>query len=229
MIKDIYYLGLGAVLGVMMLGAYVYSNPSNRDSLQTVMESTLKVDEGCSSVALNEKYVLTADHCLRDTKGVLSRVEGVSTVMSLPYKVVKRDAAKDLALLEVSIPEKFKSLIPGVSIAKERCALDGDTVYLAGYPAGVTLLLTQGIFSGFQEVQGQKLYKATPPAFPGNSGGPLTQTCNGLPEIIGITSKGYRYGVTQIPVTHMHVFVSLEDIQSFLGKGMMFALSNGAQ
>ncbi len=221
MIKDFYYLGLGVIVGAMMLGAYVYSNPSNRDSLQTVLESTLKVDEGCSSVALSEKYVLTADHCMRDTKGILSRVEGVNTVMSLPYKVVKRDAKKDLALLEVSIPDNFKTLIPGVSVAKTRCVQDGDGVYLAGYPAGVTLLLTQGIFNGFQEVQGQTLYKATPPAFPGNSGGPLTQTCNGFPEVIGITSKGYRYGVTQIPVTHMHVFVSLEDIHEFLGKGFI--------
>ena len=182
-----------------------------RNHASVISDSVWKVNQNCSSVLISETRALTASHCIQLAQtGTLSREVTETSQQQMPYKVIKDDKANDLALLEVNAPEAAV-LSP---MAEEICAAPGDDVYLSGYPAAITLELTRGLYSG-KVMLGNRVYlKATPAGFPGNSGGPLYQVCNGKYEVIGIVSQGYRE--QNVPVTHMLIYNPLDKIKEFL-------------
>lgn len=176
-----------------------------------IADTVWKVNQNCSSVLLSKTRALTASHCIQTAKtGILSREESENKLDQLSYKVIKDDIPNDLALLEVNADEGAET----AEIAEALCVKPGDDVYLSGYPAAVTLELTRGLYSGLVMINNRVLIKATPPGYPGNSGGPLYQVCNGKYEIIGIVSQGYRE--QGVPVTHMLVYNPLDKIKEFL-------------
>jgi S1-C subfamily serine protease len=89
--------------------------------------------------------------------------------------------ARDLAILVV----KTGSRLP-LTLGDEDSVRQGDTVYALGAPRGLESSFTNGIVSGFRELDDQFRLQTTAPIAPGSSGGPLF---NSSGRVIGVTTE----------------------------------------
>lgn len=99
---------------------------------------------------------------------------------------------RDIALLALTpgSKERFLELInelPYLPLGSSDRVERGETVFAYGYPLGQeTLKITQGVISGYQDLEGEAFLQVTAPLNPGNSGGPCVNH-NG--EVIGINTS----------------------------------------
>jgi serine protease Do len=89
-------------------------------------------------------------------------------------------AARDLAILVV----KTGARAP-LKLGDELSVKQGDSVYALGAPRGLELSITNGIVSGFRDVDDQFLLQTTAAIAPGSSGGPLFDASG---RVIGVTT-----------------------------------------
>jgi hypothetical protein len=102
--------------------------------------------------------------------GTSERVEGVAA----------DSPARDLAILVV----KTGARLP-LKLGDELTVRQGDSVYALGAPEGLELSLTNGILSGFRDVDDKFLLQTTAPIAHGSSGGPLFDSSG---RVIGVTT-----------------------------------------
>ena len=95
--------------------------------------------------------------------------------------VVADSPVRDLAILAV----KTGSRSP-LRLGDELSVRQGDLVYALGAPRGLESSLTNGIVSGFRNVEEQFLIQTTAPIAPGSSGGPLLDNSG---REIGVTTS----------------------------------------
>jgi serine protease Do len=127
----------------------------------------------------SDGYVISNQHVVGDARYVKVRLPGGYAV---PGEVVRRDAARDVALIKTSIE-------PPVPIYVRRdIAKVGDEVYAVGSPFGAALsnTLTRGVFSGVRKADEQTYIQSDVAVNPGNSGGPLVDADGAL---IGVAAK----------------------------------------
>jgi S1-C subfamily serine protease len=98
-------------------------------------------------------------------------------------KVLKRDAAADLALVQL---EGGKTDIVGLPLCQTNAVKVGEAVVAIGNPLSLTNSVTQGVVSGFRTVARRNLIQTDAAINPGNSGGPLL---NRRGEVIGIVTE----------------------------------------
>ncbi len=137
---------------------------------------------------IDEKgHVLTNAHVVGDASEVeLRLLDG--TIVSA--KVVNRDSADDLALLNASFPEGKVAPAP---LGDSSAIKIGDPVVAIGTPFGLQHSVTTGIISGAGRtwrggpggVPIRNVIQTDAPINPGNSGGPLL---NALGEVIGVNT-----------------------------------------
>jgi hypothetical protein len=125
-------------------------------------------------------YLLTNFHVIEDASKIVVQAKG----KTFPARVVKADAANDIALLKVT--GSFQ-LLP---VATSRSTKLGDDVFTIGFPnvdvQGVEPKLTKGDISSLGGIQDDPRYfQVSLPIQPGNSGGPLV---NQFGNVIGIVS-----------------------------------------
>lgn len=82
--------------------------------------------------------------------------------------VVADSAARDLVILFVQTGTR-----PQLQVGDELSVRQGDPVFAIGAPEGLQLSITNGIVSGFRQVEDQFRIQNTAPIAPGSSGGPL--------------------------------------------------------
>jgi len=104
------------------------------------------------------------------TDGTSELVEGVAS----------DSPARDLAILVV----KTGARLP-LKLGDELSARPGDSVYALGAPRGLESSFTNGIVSGFRNVDDQVVLQTTAPIAPGSSGGPLLDSSG---RVIGVTT-----------------------------------------
>ncbi|MBM3886320.1 PDZ domain-containing protein [Candidatus Dependentiae bacterium] len=98
---------------------------------------------------------------------------------------------RDIALLELTPIAKerfltFVEQIPYLPLGESDRVNRGDAILALGYPLGQeTLKITQGVISGYQDVDGEVFLQVTAPLNPGNSGGPCI---NEAGEVVGINT-----------------------------------------
>lgn len=145
---------------------------------------------------------LTAKHCIQSKEAV--------QYLDLPVyqngRVVKRDryTAKvkgqhfryDLALVELLDKETWFEATATLYKGKDVPAM-GSPVITVGYPLGLQLTVTQGLFGSLETLDfpktGTEYYRATPDIVGGNSGGAMyLVTEKGDYEIIGVSAAGHR-------------------------------------
>jgi S1-C subfamily serine protease len=102
--------------------------------------------------------------------GTNERVEGVAA----------DSPARDLAILVV----KTGARLP-LKLGDELTVRQGDSVYALGAPEGLELSLTNGIISGFRDVDDRFLLQTTAAIAHGSSGGPLFDSSG---RVIGVTT-----------------------------------------
>lgn len=118
-------------------------------------------------------YVISNQHVVGDAKYVRVRVQGG---YSVPGEVLRRDVARDVALIKTDIEPPVPVHVR-LAIAKA-----GDEVYAIGSPFGAALAstVTRGVFSGVRKFDEQTYIQSDVPINPGNSGGPLVDADGAL-------------------------------------------------
>lgn len=121
----------------------------------------------------SDGYVISNQHVVGDAKFVRVRTLGG---YSVPGEVVRRDAARDVALIKTDIEPPLPVFIR-LTVAKT-----GDEVYAIGSPFGAALssTVTRGVFSGVRKIDEQTFIQSDVALNPGNSGGPLVDADGGL-------------------------------------------------
>lgn len=128
-------------------------------------------------------YILTNQHVVGRKKRVRLTMEDGSET---PARVIERDPAMDLVLLQAKIPQ-----IPTALIADSRGVKVGQMVLAVGHPWGQRGVVTAGIISGLGSANTRRKDQEIPiirsdvTLAPGNSGGPLVNTAGG---VIGINT-----------------------------------------
>lgn len=192
--------------------SFAFASPALADAkMQEQMFSpSVQIDENCSGTIVYSKrddktgkvetLILTAKHCLTgadreyrvkvpvyQNNVIVKHDSFVATVKGVSYKA-------DLGLLVLRDTQTFfdkPAKLAGADVAISM----GDPVWTVGYPLGLALTVTEGLFGSVESLvmQGKtgQYYRATPNAAPGNSGGALYhKNAAGDYELIGVTSAG---------------------------------------
>jgi tetratricopeptide (TPR) repeat protein len=89
--------------------------------------------------------------------------------------------ARDLVILSAQTGSRSP-----LRLGNELSVRQGDAVYAIGAPQGLQLSITNGIVSGFRQVDEQFMIQSTAPIAPGSSGGPLFDSEG---HVIGVTTS----------------------------------------
>lgn len=125
---------------------------------------------GGTGFFIDDNVLATNHHVVGNaSKLKIKFVDG--TVATEDIWILDQDEKKDLALVQVKVPEsqKFKRCDFGDSDKIEI----GANVITIGNPLGLEHTLSNGIISQRRILRGRKLIQFTAPISPGNSGGPL--------------------------------------------------------
>lgn len=192
---------------LIFLGIFIksYDQPkSEAQTLQTAIQSVVKIDRDCSAVHLGQGKLLTANHCVANRKMgyyTTSLFNGKEIKETFYYyDVVKRDEANDLATLQL----RDKTLLPSVKIA-EGIPLEGEKVFAIGYPANMSRTVSEGRFGEIEYIHEEKGWvekiRSTTTIFSGNSGGGLFYYEKGEWKLVGTVVSTFFYQGQVI--THM--------------------------
>ena len=138
-----------------------------------------------SGVVLHEAgYVLTNAHLLKNGGDLAVGFDGGR---DYPARVVAADASKDLALLKIDAPERFKP----IRLGRSEGLMVGEPVITMGNPFGMGMTVAEGIVSAIgRSTQSEfafypEMIQTDATTNPGSSGGPLL---NIVGELVGINT-----------------------------------------
>ena len=151
-----------------------------------------KIDHG-SGFIINDHYVITDEHVIRDADGKEIVISNAS-ISELPCKVVYTDGGKDLALLCCQKLDIKQNQVVPLHLSKEPL-VPGMQVFSFGYPmshTGETALFINGYVSGFTE-----RYADNRPSLAvlnmslnlGNSGGPILHWIANQLKVVGVATQ----------------------------------------
>jgi serine protease Do len=179
-----------AVVNISVQGRIREDNPLYRDpffreffDIPKQIEKEIKATGSGVIVDAQRGYVLTANH-------VVAHVSTVQIITKdgrrFAAKLVGRDPATDIAVLQIQNPSDLKAITLGASDALEV----GDFVIAIGNPFGLGQTVTSGLVSALGRTglgkQGYEDFIQTDAAInPGNSGGALV---NLKGELVGINT-----------------------------------------
>lgn len=118
--------------------------------------------------------------------------------------VLAYDEEKDIAILKTDAVTKMTLLETGSSGEMTR----GEKVVAIGSPLGLLNSISDGVFSGFAEEEGQKYIQFSAAISHGSSGGPLFDDKG---RVIGITSASYEEG------QNVNLAVPIEEVVALWG------------
>jgi len=98
----------------------------------------------------------------------------------IPVRSIQMSDKYDLALLTIDGVDS-----PSISRAAVKNLAQGEKLFTVGNPEGLKFVVTSGIFSGWQNINGTRVLQTDAPINPGNSGGPLL---NSKGEVIGVNT-----------------------------------------
>jgi S1-C subfamily serine protease len=138
-------------------------------------------------------YVITNHHVVGDAKYVKVRISGG---YSVPGEVVRKDLARDVALIKTDIEP------PTALFVRTTAIKVGEEVFAVGSPFGAQLssTVTRGILSGERMVNEQKYIQSDVAINPGNSGGPLVDADGGLIAVADLKRKDANGIALFIPI-----------------------------
>ncbi|MCS6802010.1 MAG: trypsin-like peptidase domain-containing protein [Chloroflexota bacterium] len=142
---------------------------------------------GSGFVIDHEGRILTNNHVIDGASRITVRFNDGTEIEA---RVLGRDPAGDLALLQARVPAE----VPPLPLADSDLVKPGEVAVAIGSPQGLGYSITAGIVSGIDRTAGSGsgrplsgLIQTDAAINPGNSGGPLL---NGRGEVIGITTLG---------------------------------------
>jgi S1-C subfamily serine protease len=131
-----------------------------------------------SGFIISQDRIVTNHHVLEGASSVLVVfADGISLSAD---GIVADSSTRDLTILAVKTGTR-----PVLKLGDELSVHQGDQVYAIGAPRGLELSITNGIVSGFRQLDEQFLIQNTAPIAPGSSGGPLFDQDG---QVVGVTS-----------------------------------------
>jgi S1-C subfamily serine protease len=132
-----------------------------------------------SGFILSTDRVVTNHHVLADAaNAVVIFADGKTANVD---GSVADSPSRDISIVSVKTGNR-----PPLKAGDELSLRQGDEVYAIGAPRGLDLSITNGIVSGFRNVDDQFLLQTTAPIAPGSSGGPLFDRDG---AVIGVTTS----------------------------------------
>lgn len=223
------------LLAALGLGT-AFARAGPLDDMQNQMFAvTGQINGNCSATLIHSKrdsasgevvtIFLTAKHCVTGNKSDMF----VDLPVYQDNRVVKKDRwiarvrgefyAGDLALVELRDRQTVFPAVAVLAPAKPTLRM-GEDVWTVGYPLGMALTVTQGLFGAIETNDfagpGGEYFRATPDIAGGNSGGALfRKTASGY-ELIGVTTARARSDsfvglYTPIGAIHAYLKVALPD------------------
>jgi S1-C subfamily serine protease len=174
---------VAAALDLLAVKNGVKPKDSVKNNARGILSAVVTIENAGSSGSGfyigRDGYIISNQHVVGDAKYVKVRLPGG---YSVPGEVVRRDTARDVALIKTDIEP------PVPVFVRQNIAKAGDEVYAIGSPFGVALnsTVTRGVFSGVRKADEQNYIQSDVAINPGNSGGPLVDADGGL---IGIAAK----------------------------------------
>lgn len=121
-----------------------------------------------------------------------------------PVRVLRLDAANDLALLELPLGGS----LPEAPLADPGAHGVGARTWAIGAPLGLEHSLTEGIVSGHRDVQGTRFLQMQTTIAPGSSGGPLFDDHG---RVVGVSTATRSPGLNlAVQVDHVHELLAGE-------------------
>lgn len=132
-----------------------------------------------SGFVVSKDRIATNHHVLASASdAVVFFADGTYTVVE---GIVADSEARDLIIISAKTGSR-----PSLRLGDELSVRQGDPVYAIGAPEGLQLSITNGIVSGFRNLDDQFLIQSTAPIAPGSSGGPLLDSSG---SVIGVTTS----------------------------------------
>ncbi|MDY7028104.1 MAG: serine protease [Spirochaetota bacterium] len=202
---------------------FPFTDDELRHSIHATVEVVGELGRGSGCLVSEDGLILTSWHVVRGFSG--EPAEDIAVAVSLSQqsppeemfraRVVEYDRETDLALLEVRTglygqPLPYNYSFPFIPIGESYDPGIGQPISLLGYPGAgsagsrVSITLSRGIISGFEQRGGVPMIKTDTLVLPGNSGGAVI---NPYFELVGIVSytvgeKGIAVGYI-FPVSHI--------------------------
>jgi len=165
-------------------------------AISTAAESVVRLDcydkngelfaTGSGFAMFEDGVIVTNYHVISEDVYSISaqRDDGMSFEIN---SVLAFDEEKDIAILKTDAVTKMTLLETGSS----EDIIRGEKVLAIGSPLGLLNSISDGVFSGFAEEEGQKYIQFSAAISHGSSGGPLFDDRG---KVIGITSASYEDG-----------------------------------
>lgn len=168
----------------------------------TVYDSNNNIISGGSGIAISSGgYILTNCHVISGGSYYSVRFENDNNKYVTPY-VIKYHQQMDLALIRIDRALKPLKIYSGSSELQR-----GQRVIAIGSPLGLFNSVSDGIISGFRNINEKDMIQFTAPISNGSSGGALL---NMYGELIGICTAGIDGG------QNINLAVAYKQIQQFV-------------
>ncbi len=118
--------------------------------------------------------------------------------------IVKRDAVRDLAILKSKVLPNLQPL----KIGSKDMVVKGDTIVTIGSPEGLQNTVSDGIVSGFRNIESTEYIQITAPITHGSSGGPLFDMKG---YVIGVNTAGLDAG-------NLNFAVAIDNIKAWISE-----------
>lgn len=199
---------------------------------QQALSVTAQLNGNCSATLIHSDreaasgdvstYFLTAAHCVKD--------RNIDHNLDLPVyqngRVVKKERyvarhhgtwhGGDLALIRLKDKQTFFARTATIA-PQDAVPPMGANVWTVGYPAGLQLTVTPGVFGSYETIDypksGTEYFRATPDVIGGNSGGALYRVTDaGDFELIGVTSAArtdHSFVAFYVPIDAIHNYLKV--------------------
>jgi len=166
--------------------------PKYYDNVQRVFPAVVRVsteDEiGSGVIVTDTGYILTSNHVLHDSKSPIVMLNNGSQYQATVATV---DSARDLAVIKLpDNPAGYPYATLGSSTESNTLQI-GSPVLVIGYPGENDinhLMLSTGSICAFPRIDSVGFLQSEAKAYPGSSGGPMTNS-NG--DVVGIINSRY--------------------------------------
>ena len=160
------------------------------------------IGSGSGMIIGRDGYILTNFHVAGGARSFSVQLENDDTVYRT-NELIKYHPSLDLAVLRID----RQQLSPMKLYSGRRELCRGQRVVAIGSPLGLFNTVSDGIISGFREINGVDMIQFTAPVSGGSSGGALL---NMYGEVIGISTAGFSKG------QNLNLAVGYKDIIPFI-------------
>ncbi|PKQ20536.1 MAG: hypothetical protein CVT66_04290 [Actinobacteria bacterium HGW-Actinobacteria-6] len=194
------------IAGVLLVAGVAYAQSSLERATESIVAITAGADRIGTGFIIAPNRVLTVSHVVDAAEGLQARVLVADRLE--PYRVLAIDRNRDLALLEVSLPD-VDPIVWGSSAALER----GQDVIVLGFPIGLkSVSLTKGVVSSpLQTFEGFTYVQTDAAINPGNSGGPLVDDQG---RLVGVNVAK----IADVEVDAVGFSIPVDDVRAFLAE-----------